>query len=217
MKVLLNIFLFCVLVLCYCCKGDSNKETNITEIISLPRLEPKKFEKPEQLVAFINNTENGFIKSKTLDQITYYGVLKPVDFLLAQKRLSENNDTLQKEDFEDLQYFDLRIKINDFTKEFIKYDLESPQQYRDRIDYCAFGMQHDIKLIDGKDTLNCVLFHFERGFDVIPYGHFILGFENQKNIMVNTKTLMFNDRLFNNGIIKFSFAPELMVNEPALL
>lgn len=178
---------------------------------------PVKFGNEEKILEYVNNETNGYIKSKTIGSITYYGVLKPFDFLLAQERLKQKNNNLQRKDFENLQYFDLRIKVNGTKQEFIKHELESVLQYKQRVNYCAFEMQNDIKLIDGKDTLNCVLFHFERGFDIISYGHFILGFENHEGEMVNPKGLIFNDRLFNNGTIKFMFHPGLLVKEPVLL
>lgn len=209
MKQILFISIGLTLLLLSCKSDDS-------EIKSLPKKEAMVFKSPEKLISFVDNKANGFIKSKTIGQISYYGILKPSDYLLSQKKLEEKNTRLSKNDFEDLQYFDLRIKVEDFNREFIKYDLENAGQYQARVQYCAFNMQQDIKLIDGSDTLSCVLYHYERSFDIVPYGHFTLGFENKKSDVVNTKTLVFYDNLFNNGIIKLNFSPEIMVNEPIL-
>lgn len=214
MKILTYITFIFFLNICVSCAPSKEEEIDLS--LKLPREKPVKFNEPEKLIAFIDDKKNGFIKSKTIGQITYDAILKPIDYLLSQKRLEEKNNSLSKKDFEDLQYFDLRIKIEDFHKEFIKYDLESAEEYQQRVQYCAFNMQQDIKLIDGTDTLNCVLYHYERAFDVVPYGHFILGFETRKSDLVNTKTIVFYDQLFNNGIIKFTFSPEIMVNEPVL-
>lgn len=205
--------IFCILLLAGC---SSESERVVDVYLVLPKEKPMLFEEPEKLMAFVDDKKNGFIKSKTIGQITYSAILKPTDYLLSQKRLEDQDTTLKKSNFEDLQYFDLRIKIEDFHKEFIKYDLESEQEYQQRVQYCAFNMQQDIKLIDGKDTLSCVLYHYERAFDVVPYGHFVLGFETRKSVLVNTKTIFFYDQLFNNGIIKFTFSPEIMVSEPVL-
>lgn len=213
MKIYLKIIVLFIPFLTACVPGISEEPTSP---IVLNKKKPNYFSKPEKLVEFIDNSANGFIKTKTIDAITYSAILKPVDYLLAQKKIEEQNPNLKKSDFEDLQYFDLRIKIEDFHKEFIKYDLKSEQQYQERVQYCAFQMQKDIKLIDGLDTLDCVLYHYERAFDIIPFGHFILGFEPRKDAMVATKTLFFYDQLFNNGIIKFTFSPEIMVREPML-
>jgi len=212
-----SILKYSFIILLFACNSNQTEENVSLESIPIDKKEPVSFKEPEKLISFIDNSNNGYIKNKRLGGITYMSVLKPTDYLLAQKKLTDNNSKCKKSDFEDLQYFDLRIKIDDFKMEFIKYNLSSTQQYQERVNYCAFGMQNDIKLIDGKDTLNCVLFHFERAFDVIPYGHFILGFENKKRNSIEAKTLCFDDKLFNNGIIKFTYAPGLLAKEPTLL
>lgn len=213
MKKGLMFFLLSVLMAC----NKQVEETISLEKLPLDKKETIKFSEPEKLVSFIDDNVNGFVKSKKLGEITYMSVLKPTDYLLAKKRISDSNPSYKKSDFEDLQYFDLRINIENIKTEFIKYNLPSVESYQQRVNYCAFNMQEDIKLIDGSDTLNCVLFHFERAFDVTSYGHFILGFENKKKKFIEAKTLCFNDKLFNNGIIKFTYAPSFLAKEPILL
>jgi hypothetical protein len=196
--------------------GGKNEEISLTPI-PMSAKTMVKFSEPEKLVDYVNDEQNGFVKVKTIENIKYYSVLKPVEYLLAQKRLKDNNVKLKSEEFEDLQYFDLRIEIEDFKSEFIKYDLDSPASYEQRVKYCAFEMQNDIKLIDGNDTLRCVLYHFERAYDVVPYGHFILGFETTKKKNIEAKTLCFDDKLFNKGMIKFTYPPKTIAKQPVLL
>lgn len=212
-----KVFIIGLAVLFYQC-GNGTKENTIS-FASIPVAEKTtvQFNDPEKLVRYVNSEENGFFKSKSIDNITYSSMLKPVEYLLAQKRLKENNNKLMATDFEDLQYFDLRISVEDFKAEFIKYDVDSPVDYEERVKYCAFEMQNDIKLIDGNDTLECVMFHFERAYDVVPYGHFILGFETKKKSMIETKTLCFDDKLFNKGMIKFAYSPQTIAKQPVLL
>jgi hypothetical protein len=83
--------------------------------------------------------------------------------------------------------------------------------------YSAFEMQKDIYLVDGMDTLPCVMFHFERSFDVTPFGHFSIAFENSGNRRFTEKQIVFTDRLFNNGTIKFLFQSEDFTKAPVLL
>lgn len=215
-RVVKFILFFCTAAFFAGC-GNAGQAEPVAVMRTLPKQAPERFETPEKLIAFVDNKENGFIRIKTIKEITYSSVLKPTDYLLAQQIIKEGNTALKKEDFEDLQYFDLRINVDGFNQEFIKYNLDSNGEYQERVNYCAFGMQEDIKLIDGKDTLNCVLYHYERSFDVVPYGHFTLGFEAKKSKTISTKTLLFNDRLFNNGLIQFTYLPELLVKEPMLL
>jgi len=199
------------------CNKNNKEEAISLEPISFSKLERVEFKEPTKLVEFVQSEENGYIKNKLIGNINYSSILKPIDYMIAKKRIDENDPNLKASNFEDLQYFDLRIEVKDHNSEFIKYDLESPQQYEERVKYCSFEMQHDIKLIDGKDTLECVLFHFERAFNVVPYGHFILGFETKNKKVIEGKTLCFDDHLFNQGIIKFTYSPSLLVKQPVLL
>ncbi len=199
------------------CNKDIQQDVISFEPIPMNKASKVEFKEPEKLIRFVDNEENGYLKNKTIENIKYSSFLKPIEYLLAQKRISENNPAVKSSDFEDLQYFDLRIEVKDFKMEFIKYDIETPEQYEERVKYCAFDMQNNIKLIDGNDTLSCLLYHYERAFNVVPYGHFILGFENKNKKLIETKTLCFEDKLFNKGMIKFTYAPQTIAKQPVLL
>jgi hypothetical protein len=206
-----------VLSLSSCSKNSEINESSFP--ISLPKKSPRVFNKPQELIEFVNDTKNGFVKTKTINEITYSVFLKPDQYVKAKNQhyISIKDSVADDKTGSEFQLFDVRIEVGNFQKEFIKYDLESIPQYEERVKYCSFEMQNDIVLIDGKDTLPCVIFHFERTFDIVPFGHFLLGFKNNPSKDIKIKTIIFNDRLFNNGFLKFSFSPELMVNEPVLL
>ena len=95
----------------------------------------------------------------------------------------------------------------------LKYDLHSRKEYEDRVNYFAFGMQNDIRLVQGGDTLPCQLFHFERVYDVAPYATFLLAFPLGKDYS-SDKTLVLFDHGFNKGILKFFFDGRDIKNVP---
>ncbi|MHB8259768.1 MAG: hypothetical protein ACYDCN_00990 [Bacteroidia bacterium] len=76
-------------------------------------------------------------------------------------------------------------------------------------------MEKDIRMVDGMDTLKCVLFHFERAYDVIPYATFLLAFPKSKFPLAE-KTFIYNDRVFNKGFIKITYTPEDLSQIPKL-
>ena len=102
------------------------------------------------------------------------------------------------EEYKGLQYFTFRISTESRT-ELLKKNLTETNDYYGRIQYFSFDMQKDLKLIDGKDTLDCVLFHFERVYGIAPYATFVLGFPNSKQI--NDKTLFYDEKVFGAGRI----------------
>ena len=76
--------------------------------------------------------------------------------------------------------------------------------YEDAIKYIAFKLEKDFKVItSSNDTIPCIGAHFERNFKVAPYKKLILYFNN---INPNESLkLVYNDYLFNNGVLKFNF------------
>jgi hypothetical protein len=106
--------------------------------------------------------------------------------------------------------------LNDGSTELLKYKNTSAQQYSDRVNYFAFGMQNDIALVDGNDTLHCDLYHYERAYDVAPSATMLLGFAKKNGSDRKDKTLIFYDRTFNKGMLKFKFAASTLYNKPKL-
>lgn len=189
------------------------KEEGGNAPIALSEAKQLNFESPIELVAYVNNTENGYLREKEIDNIRFSALYKPLDYIMACENLKDHPAALQ---VEDLQYIDFRIEVKDFNKEFLKYDLDSPKGYYERVDYCAFKMQNDLKLVDGKDTLPCVLFNFERAYDVVPFGHFQAAFPTENTGLLCNKTLIYYDRLFGKGLVKLTFKPNDLIKVPKL-
>jgi hypothetical protein len=114
-----------------------------------------------------------------------------------------------------MQYYNLRIELKDGTGELLKHGATSAADYKGRVNYFAFAMQNDIKLVEGDDTVPCLLFHYERAYDVAPYGTFLLAFPLPKNSKTD-RTLIFTDHGFNKGIIKFFYRGADINNQPQL-
>lgn len=202
-----------VLILLVGCSEAVNEEKS-SEAIAISEVQHVSFDSPRELVAYVNNAENGYLREKEIDNIKFSALYKPLDYIVACENMKSHAAALQ---VEDLQYVDFRITVEDFEMEFLKYDLDSPRQYSERVDYCAFKMQKDLKLIDGKDTLPCLLFNFERAYDVVPYGHFQAAFPASHSQVLSNKTLLFQDRLFGKGLVKLTFKPNDLIKVPKLV
>ena len=175
---------------------------------------------PIEMKEYVVDMEHGLIKSKIIDEVTFSAKYKPVDYIIANE-IKENviSKTVYKkmqEELSGMQYFDLRIEIEKMNGELLKYGLSTEAEYEERVNYLAFTIKDDIKLIDGSDTLNCVLHHFERVYDIVPYATILLGFKNYGNDLMHEKTLMYHDKLFGKGIIKFTFLPADLQSIPHL-
>src|SRR5690606_24532770 len=86
--------------------------------------------------------------------------------------------------YEDFEYYMLKIEAMGFNQELAKFQLSSTQDYEKRIKYFAFAMQQDISIeTENGNSFPCEIFHFERIYNIAPYTTFMLGFakENLKN------------------------------------
>jgi hypothetical protein len=212
---LYRIAFLCMMILSSCNFHQDNVDADSITDISTTEIEEIEFSSPQELIKYVSSTENGYYKEKEIEEIKYSALLKPIDYIRATEKLKANPEEVADDD--DLQYFDFRITVKNFNMEFLKYNLSEPNEYAHRISYCAYDMNKDIFLIDGKDTLPCVFYHFERAFDITPFGHFILAFKPTNKKSVRAKTLIYYDNLFNKGIIKMTFLPDDLIKVPKLI
>ncbi|MBX3101890.1 MAG: hypothetical protein KF690_05230 [Bacteroidetes bacterium] len=183
---------------------------------------------------YIKATEqagNGLRSVKEIDGIVYSLQYKPLDYVILLDHPEETLtatalDSLRKE-YGGMQYFSLRISARNGTKELLKERLRSGEEYQQRVLYCMDGMKQDIRLREQEGhTYRCALFHFVRSFDVAPYADFVLGFPRPDHEIAavqkgeapayRDKTLILEDKLFNNGIIKLAIKGEEIEDHPKL-
>lgn len=176
---------------------------------------------PSEYVKWVQDEANGLRKEKTIDELLFSVQFKPYDYIICEE---EKNDTINKHirnnkisELNDMEYYDLRITIKDSQGELLKYNLSGVAEYNERVNYFAFQMQKDISLIQNGDTIPCGLYHFERAFDTSPSSTILLGFKKIKGRKsTEEKTIVFHDKIFDKGIIKFTFDSKELTNIPKL-
>jgi hypothetical protein len=206
------LFLYSLLGLLLSCNDNSrvNRATQTTGVEDLGGVSKSAdILEPKAYVAWVQALENGLKNDKTFDDITFSVQYKPLEYIICMEerkiRIADSIVLRKVNELSDMQYFDLKIALNEGSGELLKYQLSSPQQYSERVNYFAFGLQKDIVLVEGNDTLPCALYHFERAYNVTPSSTFLLGFSSGKNKSPESKTLIIYDRIFNKGMIKMAF------------
>jgi len=167
----------------------------------------------EGLMRWLNDNKPKLEREREMDEVQYTLRYQPKEYMALLESGFNAPDSIVRKDLQHytgMQSFNLRIAIKDYQFEALKYHVKGDQAYDARVKYCAFTMQNDISLLlDGKDTIPCCLFHFERSFDASPVCTFMIGFSQEmidkKNKNYHDATIMFYDRLFDKGIIKFRF------------
>jgi hypothetical protein len=191
---------------------------------------PLKLESLDYMKWF-ESENNGVRVNKKIGKFAFSALYKPYEYLALQELKSGgvNRKVLdeKKAEYEGLQYFTFRISVDSQNEELLKVDLKSDKEYYSRIEYFSFDMQNDIRLIDGVDTLNCSLFHFERVYGLAPYATFVLGFPltkaetsdrtAYKKTALKDKTLLYEDKIFGSGNIYMTITAENLNAIPELL
>ncbi len=217
------LFLYSLLSLIVSCNDNSrgNSATQTTDVEALSGVSKNAdILEPKAYVAWVQTLENGLKRDKAFEDITFSVQYKPLEYIVCmEERKIRIEDSIIKRkvnELSDMQYFDLKISLNEGSGELLKYKLSSPQQYSERVNYFAFGLQKDIVLVESNDTLPCALYHFERAYDAIPSSTFLLGFSLDKNKQSESKTIIIYDRTFNKGMIKIAFDKHNLQKIPKL-
>lgn len=159
----------------------------------------------------IEDKEHGFTTEKTIGDFTFMLQYKPHEYIISKEEHGRNLSAaeLKKKihEIDGLQYYNFRIKAKDQNLELLKIGANTDEEYQKRISYFSYRMQNDLQLVDGTDTLNCALFHFERIYGTAPYSTFSLGFpagHSPANNGFTKKTLIYEDNVFGLGTINLS-------------
>lgn len=173
----------------------------------------------DDYLTYVTDPSNGLIKEKQLGDFTFRlqyltGEMNALRELKGEPVTKESFNS-KLEGLSDYQYYNFSICKKDFQNELLMYELTSEAQYASRVEYFSFQAQRDIKLVEGQDTLDCELFHFERSFSMNPNLTFSLGFKRNKNRYL-TKQFCFNDKIFKNGNVNISISRRDLLNVPQL-
>lgn len=165
----------------------------------------------------INQKKHGYYV-KTINKIDYMLLYKPLDYIiLNENRNREINssemDALRK-DYGKMEYYTLEINIENFNDEILKYKIQSPTEYNERVDYYAFKFQNDITMEQDNKKYPCRAYHFERNYGLSPKAKFVLAFDKMNDD--KNRTIVINEKYLGSGIIKYTITPADIEKLPIL-
>jgi hypothetical protein len=173
----------------------------------------------EEYISYIKNPENGLNVNKEFNEFEFELIYKPVEFIAIneQRKLIIDTAWYQQriKELQDLQYYTLKIASLSGS-DMMKTGINTAQEYANRLHYFSDIAQYDIRLIDGKDTLTCALFHFERNYGVAPYNNIVLGFIKKKGKQ-KTKTLSFDEQVLGVGKVNLKIEENYINNIPQII
>ena len=212
MKMLYSILIFlCLFILS--CREDSKNNQHADNLITQPVLDKQDY------MDWCKKKGGSLKKTKELEDITFSLNYKPAELIACIEEVTDKAkpDDLEKniDELDGLDYYDFKIQITSGMGELLKYQVASSSDYDNRVTYCAFGIEKDIKMVEGNDTISCALFHFERAYDVVPYATFLVAFPKSKTPFAE-RTFIYEDKIFNKGIIKFTYTQEDLSQIPKM-
>lgn len=181
----------------------------------------KNFLPPKEYYNYVINEKNGLKKIKKVDEFIFDLQFEPLDFKIVKQlkkeqiNISEYNKLLKE--MEGMQYYILKIKVANATESILKYQLQSEEDYQNRLAYFSFNFQSALYLEEDKRQIPCSLFHFERMYDLTPERVFVLGFEQSTKSLYSDKTFVIDSDFFSAGKIKIKIKGNDIKATPKLL
>lgn len=179
---------------------------------------------PVDYVQWVENSENGLAVSKQLAGLNFELQYTPHEYVILrdepEQTFSAAEMEVMKSGISEMQYFTLRIS-DEKSGDLLRNDVSCIEDFSARLAYFSSSMQHDLKLIEGNDTLSCLLFHFERTYGVDPRSTFLIGFPFSKssgmNIPVSAdKTFFFDDHELGTGPVYLTISSKELNQLPPL-
>ena len=176
-------------------------------------------------VSWVEDPENGLLAAKKNGTLKFELQFTPLEYRILKEHAEDTLTPASLKNYtaeiKDMQYFTFRIS-DDRGGDLLKADAASKEDFSSRLQYFSSGMQKDLSLIEGADTLPCLLFHFERAYGIDPRSTFVLGFPLGKKDgpggvpCTAGKTLLFNDHQLGSGPLYIEIRPENIQQLPYL-
>ncbi len=175
---------------------------------------------PADLVKYVVNPDNGLRKQKSIGDVNVDLQYKPVGYMIANEFRKNNIDASQYKnrasELSGLQYYNLKLSINQPGVDVTSYNVFDEVAQQERLYYLSFGMQHDMHLIQGQDTLRPVLYHFERSYNLSKERTFVVAFEEQDFKHQEDKTFILDIPEFQTGPIKIKIRKDDLQKTPSI-
>ncbi len=171
----------------------------------------------KKYVAWVKNKENGLNKTTEIGNYVFEVQQKPSEYIVVNEfkgNTTDKNKILKRvQEIDDLVYFDLKISLKDGGDFLEKTSVDQPDYYQ-KLYYLSFEFQKEIKLEENGELKDCILYHFEKSYDLKGIRTFVLGFKKSKT--ASDKTLVIDSKFLESGIVKIKFNKELLQELPEL-
>jgi hypothetical protein len=123
-----------------------------------------------------------------------------------------------KSEYSSALYFKLNISIPSFKANPLAFNINDQETYQKRLSYYAFDVKEDLQLMVDDHAQPCKLVHYERSYTKAPYIEILMAFDKPDFTTIKSEDVYvkYNDKIFENGPMKFHFNKYLIMNSPLL-
>lgn len=114
-------------------------------------------------------------------------------------------------------YFKFTLKSTDGNEPILVPSRLNENVYGQRLEYFNTYAQSNFKLITDKDTINCSQYLFENPYNLLTDVNILGAFQIKHPLKSQDLQLIYDDQLFNNGLIKFYFSKNDLNELPELI
>lgn len=128
---------------------------------------------------------------------------KPAPYLVMQQEGAFSPAALQQDTASgSMQYYTLTLGLANGKGDFLDYQVTTVAEQQEKLYYFSYTFQNDIYILENGRKLPCLLFHFERSYDLKPTRTFVLGFENPSRGAMPT-TVVIDSPGLQTGPVQF--------------
>ncbi len=173
-----------------------------------------------EYVNWVHDKENGLKLERNMGQYKFSLQYKPSDYMALKEtgdfNMSQNILDEKSKNYDDYYFFTFTIADTIGREEILKSNIRQEGDYFRRIEYFSFGMQKDLFLIEGRDTVPCIMYNYERVYGLAPEANFTIGFAKKKKYRHLDHVFVFEDKEFGLGIIKMKLKADQLRYVPSL-
>lgn len=157
----------------------------------------------EEIIAYVDDTRNGFIQTKEVGELKFAAKYLPTDYLVAKSDLTGDSS---KEDMR----FAFRISDIDARKDFLMDYANDANDFTKILDYLSYQSASNFQLITDRDTINALNCTFINTYNLAPYVEFVVVFDYAARKSSNDFSFVYQDVVFDKGPIRMNFSGKVL-------
>lgn len=179
----------------------------------------KSFDSKEELVAHLQDVENGYRFKKSINGVDFSLTYRPTDLMVSQfienKYSQAEVDKLRRQ-YENYLYFNLSMSAN--GKDLLNQKAQNRAEYGAKVNQLSFGMAEKVVLVNqNRDTLPLLDYVYPRTYGMGASTDMLLVYENKSNTLKqNYLILSIGDLGLGTGEVSFKIDTKKIRQQPRL-